>query len=223
MFKIIYLLVLLILQFSCYANIVNQQLAQAVINKKNITNNKIDIIYDSNQVNSFIDKNAQYFKDLENLEISNDRFKVKLNFFYNDQLSSIVASGKLNILYKTPVAAYTLNKGDLINKNNIKFTYLPNSKLHSALSNEQQLIGKQARTKINKNSIFKKNYVIEPLLVTKNKLVTIIYQTKNLQLKAMGIAYENGQYGDIIRVINEKSGKKIYATIIGKNLVRINV
>ncbi|MCX7760811.1 MAG: flagella basal body P-ring formation protein FlgA [Hydrogenothermaceae bacterium] len=58
-------------------------------------------------------------------------------------------------------------------------------------------------------------------VIEKNKKVDIVYITKNLRIKMMGVAVQSGKVGDIIEVKNISTGKVLRGRVISENEVLV--
>ena len=60
------------------------------------------------------------------------------------------------------------------------------------------------------------------ILIKKGKVVTSVYKSKGLQITARAEALEDGAKGQSIEVMNTKSSKKFYATVVDADTVEID-
>ncbi|MEJ5173675.1 MAG: flagellar basal body P-ring formation chaperone FlgA [Hydrogenothermaceae bacterium] len=58
-------------------------------------------------------------------------------------------------------------------------------------------------------------------VVEKNRKVDIVYISKNLRIKIMGVAVQSGKVGDIIEVKNMSTGKILRGRVISENEVLV--
>ncbi|RMD47234.1 MAG: flagella basal body P-ring formation protein FlgA, partial [Aquificota bacterium] len=83
--------------------------------------------------------------------------------------------------------------------------------------NIKDVLGKKVRFSIRKGEPITYSKLQKEFLVLRNTNVEVIYKKKNFLIKLIGIALENGEFGDLIKVRNTSSGKIILCKVIGRN------
>lgn len=134
---------------------------------------------------------------------------------------SIYIPTRIKIMSPIVVALSAIDKGSILTDDNIGVKYVDEKHIRGEkLSEVTSLIGaKSKRTLSLGSAITRKNIC----LVCKDDSVTIEAISPSLTIKATGIAQSNGHVGDKIRVKNERSGKLVFAYIVGLNKVQINL
>lgn len=113
------------------------------------------------------------------------------------------------------LAAKTLSRGAQLVPSDLEF------------SDKQQgvdldsFVGKELRRSVYRGSVIKTSDVREPLLVTRNSQVRMIYKIGAMEITAGGKALDEGSKGSLIRVMNINSRKKVEARVTGQGIVQV--
>jgi flagella basal body P-ring formation protein FlgA len=92
---------------------------------------------------------------------------------------------------------------------------------NGVITDESELAGRVAHHPLRAGQPLRAIDVERPIVVTKNKLVTIVYDTKIIRLTVRGKALENGGEHDVIRVANANSKSTVLAEVIDANTVQV--
>ena len=84
-----------------------------------------------------------------------------------------------------------------------------------------ETVGKISATTILQGSVINTSLLQKQYLVPTGSIVTIVAQRGALKVQTKGVALENGERGQLIRVINSASKKELKGEVIGDKLVRI--
>ncbi len=132
---------------------------------------------------SFIIRNKQNLK----VEKNNSKKKVNVLAFKNSKKSGTIIDEEDIIIIKKRVN----NKKDLV-------------------ENKIDLVGKRLKKSINSNRPIYHSNLEKDWLIKKNSTIMIENKIGNITVKDRGIALENADFMDVLRVKNVKSGKIIY-------------
>ncbi len=126
---------------------------------------------------------------------------------------------KIERTFAVVVTTSTIEKGDVLTKQNIDIAYIANNKIRGEkLTNINAVLGSKAEKRIGKErTITRKNVC----LVCKGDTITIIAKTENFMIKTKGTALSSGNLNQQIRVKNSRSGRIIKPTISAVNQVTI--
>lgn len=89
------------------------------------------------------------------------------------------------------------------------------------IASPDDVIGKRVLRAMNPKEIFRTDIVDQPPIVKRSDRVTILAESSNLRITAVGQARESGAQGDRIKVVNLNSNKEIYARIVDPKTVRV--
>ncbi len=107
-----------------------------------------------------------------------------------------------------------IKRGEKITEEDIKTVEMFNVR-DSYIRDVKQVVGKIAKVNIKEGSILKKNQVIPDYAVKKKDKVKVIYDKGFIRVELLGVALENGEVGETIRVKNLSSGKEIKCKVTG--------
>lgn len=132
-----------------------------------------------------------------------------------------VVHGKLEALADVVTAEITLQKGDLITKDNISLKQQNLDGLHKPFQSIEQLIGMQVARTINAGRAIEQKFIVSPPIIKDGDLVKIIARKGELQITTEGVAKAEGRLGETIRVKNTNSNNLIYTRVDGPGIVSV--
>ena len=125
----------------------------------------------------------------------------------------------VTIYRASTIAAVNIPKGAVISQDMIEDTYVNEStNTAAAITDRSMVVGSKARKDIKAGEQIR---ISDFCLISKGDVVAIEANSKNLSIKAQGIALEEGKLNDQIQVRNSKSGKIIYGVVRGPGLVEV--
>ncbi len=140
-----------------------------------------------------------------------------------DGTSQVQVKGQYQILVDVPVAARQLSRGAIIQEEDIAWAGMPEKQMRdSMVLGEKAIIGMVAKHAIAEGGAFSMHDIVRARIIEKGGLVSMIYHSPYMELKATGYALEDGAEGEIIRVKNEKSGKVVQAKVLRNGEVAVN-
>jgi len=126
---------------------------------------------------------------------------------------------KVQVLIPVVIARKSLNKGEVINTNNVKSIYLPESQVRGRVF---------ANTKVLQGVRLKKNIASEKSIrhkdicyVCEDDKVTITANQNGLLIKASGIALTDGNIGSSVKVKNSRTERIVTGKVHGLNEVYV--
>lgn len=140
----------------------------------------------------------------------------------NEPRFELPVEGRVQALVNVPVLTRTLQRGDLISATDLDWRAMPPDVLSKvSLTDEQQLIGAEARRRLSPGRMLTSRDVGAPLLVLRGKPVRVIYAEGGLKLTAVGTSRDDGAFGELIRVINPDSRLEIQGIASGHQEVTV--
>lgn len=113
-----------------------------------------------------------------------------------------------------PVLAHSISRGEDIKATDIKWTSIRADRLGaSAITDEDALVGKEAKRNLQAGVLIREYDVAMPLAVKKGEMITIAYEVPGLKLTARGKVLENASVGDTVRAVNLHSNRTIQVTV----------
>ncbi|MCS7150568.1 MAG: flagellar basal body P-ring formation chaperone FlgA [Caldimicrobium sp.] len=86
----------------------------------------------------------------------------------------------------------------------------------------EEVFGKELRMSLKAGTVLRNSHLNSPTVIRRNQEVEIIAKSKNLLVKAKGIALQNGKIEDLIRVKNLSSQKVIQAKVVADGIVEVS-
>ncbi len=207
--KPILIICLLLIPFCAHANFI-EELESRIADEQKL--NKV-------VVSIFIGKSKSATEDLEINSIEYDGKVFRAHCLGKNGAARIVG-GK----YEEAIEVAALNKdlrvGQIISEEDIGSIKVAKSKnLKNAVTNSEELIGKEARHNILADKIVSRNNLRTITIVSKGDEVKIIYRKNNLQIEARGQVLESGGQDEFIRVKNLDSNKTLQARVVDSQTV----
>ena len=122
------------------------------------------------------------------------------------------------------VATQPLTRGMMIEASHLVSQKREISRFTSGVYTEQdQIIGMIAKRNIRQDAVMTPRMVEPRKLVSRGQHVTIIAEAGGMQIRTKGEALMDGHQGQVIRVENSRSGKKISGEVIAPSTVRVKM
>ena len=137
-------------------------------------------------------------------------------------VGNCVVRGKLEALADVVTAEVTLQKGDLITKDNITLQQQNLDGLHKPFQSIDQLIGMQVARTITAGKAIEQKCIVSPPIIKEGDMVKIIARKGDLQITTNGVAKAEGRLGETIRVKNTSSSTLIYSRVDGPGIVSVD-
>ena len=113
-------------------------------------------------------------------------------------------------------------KGSIINEKDLIIVKTKNSRRNLFISNKSDVVGKKLKKSVNSNQLLKRSNLEKDWLIKKNSQVTIINNKSFITIKEDGLAMNDANYMDMIKVKNIKSGKVIVGYAKNEKKVILN-
>jgi flagella basal body P-ring formation protein FlgA len=131
-------------------------------------------------------------------------------------------SGRFHRMVEMPVPARRLGRDHVIEPQDIVTMRVRDESLGTNLIvDPEKLIGQSVRRSLAAGKPVRQGDVQPPLLVRKNRVVTVMLNTREMTLTVSARAMEDGALGDIVRVQNTQSTTVIDAEVIGEGRLRV--
>lgn len=137
--------------------------------------------------------------------------------------TEVKLSGWVDVFDSVVCASHNLNKGNIINAEDIYLERKNISRLNSeAFKDMDQAIGLMVKHDIKENECLKEWMLKKTPLVDKGDMVTILAEHGSIRVTAPGRILEKGYKGDYVSVQNVMSKKSVYAKIINDSTVVVD-
>ncbi len=146
-----------------------------------------------------------------------------VNIYQNgDRISSMRVRAEIRDYRSVPVTIRRISAGEKLTEDDIEIQKKNIRNFQGdIISTVEGMVGYETTRTISEGSAIRSRDLEKPLMVERNRSVTIRYQLNGLVITAAGTAESNGHMGDKIVVRNNSSGEQVYAEVIGKRRVRI--
>ena len=163
-------------------------------------------------------------------DISGNSKLIKVNCIGNNPWQFIVRNKVYKLKSKTKNKQlsnfYALKnfkeKGSIIKEKDLIIVTRKNSQRNVFISDKSDIVGKKLKKSVNSNQLLKHSNLQKDWLIKKNSLVTIINNKTFVTIKEDGLAMNDANYMDMIKVKNVKSGKVIVGYAKNEKKVILN-
>ena len=128
---------------------------------------------------------------------------------------------ELEALAEILIAAENLQRRDLLTPEKVEFRLQDISDLKQPLFDDEEIYGKRLKRSVRVGQPLLRRQIDFPPMVKRRDKVTIQAQRGGLFLTAAGEAKEDGQEGDMIRVLNLGSRKVVLGRVTAPGLVEV--
>ena len=141
----------------------------------------------------------------------------------NVEENRVRLSGWVDIFGSIVCARENIKKGDTVTTGNVCLIRRNISHLSAnILSDIDKAIGLTAKHNIKAETCLKAWMLVKPPAVNKGDIVTILAESGALKVTVPGMAMGGGHLGEVIRVENVMSKKKVYAKVINDSTVVVD-
>jgi flagellar basal body P-ring formation protein FlgA len=131
-------------------------------------------------------------------------------------------TGRLIYRVAVPVLTHSMAPGATIAAGDVEMLKLHQDRVPPAsASDAAQLIGKTPRRALAPEQPVQLADLLQPLLVHRDDLVTVVLEIGNLRLTSQAKALEDGAAGAVVRVKNTASSRVIDATVLAPGVVGV--
>ena len=163
-------------------------------------------------------------------DISGNSKLIKINCIGNNPWQFIVRNKVNKLKSKTKNKQlsnfYALKnfkeKGSIIKEKDLIIVTRKNNQRNVFISDKSDIVGKKLKKSVNSNQLLKHSNLQKDWLIKKNSLVTIINNKTFVTIKEDGLAMNDANYMDMIKVKNVKSGKVIVGYAKNEKKVILN-
>ena len=127
----------------------------------------------------------------------------------------------LNLSWKCGIliARRDIHPGERLNETNTEFTYKYLKRCPNVPEGSPN--NYVAVRLIKENTPIKRSFLRKEFLVKRGDRVKAFYEDKNIRIEFESVAYDNGYYGDSVRIKSPFSGKLLRGIVVGEGVVKI--
>lgn len=140
----------------------------------------------------------------------------------NGSHTTAIIRGRTEAISYVPALNKIIAPGQEITGRDIIWVAVPSLHIgRNIIRSKDQVVGLTPRRRLEDKTPLRLSDLKRPIIVTRGKMVSILFRSGKISLTALGKARENGGRGDLIQVINSKSRKIIDAMVIGPGQVQV--
>ncbi len=134
---------------------------------------------------------------------------------------NISVSTTLEALAEVATTTGDLRRGIILSEEHIALAERDLNRLRAPCFDSNELLGKRLKRSLRKGEVFERSAVAFPPMIKRGEVVTITAQKGILTVTAKGMAQQNGNTGDTIRVRNISSKKDLVCKVTGPVAVTV--
>jgi len=132
-------------------------------------------------------------------------------------------AGRVEIEVEMPVPVRRIRPGEIIEAADLTLVRMPLERAGAGfVQSAESLVGLSPRRQMPAGRLVLVGSVGMPIVVQRNRQVTLIYEDGALLLAARGRALQEGGVGDLVRVMNVASSTVVTGTVTGAETVSVN-
>jgi flagella basal body P-ring formation protein FlgA len=160
---------------------------------------------------------------LSNLRYMPGSGQFTASFSIAGQPNPVEVSGRIDLVIEVPHLARALPAGTILAEADIVMRAVPLQSAESGgYTSLDSLVGKALQRQSREGLMLKATDVDDPLVVSRNDMVTIYYRAGPMTLTVKGQALNNAADGDTVQVLNLMSNRVIATTAIAAGAVEVS-
>ena len=164
--------------------------------------------------------------EIDNIKFDKNQKTWQANLLLKEgekNLAPIVIAGRYEEIIEIPVLKHQIKSGEVISEEDVEMSkQTANHLQRNTITDIKDLVGKSPKRVISQNRPIRQDEIARPALVNKSARVTLIYKSRNLEIRTLGEAMDSGAKGDVIRVRNITSKAIISATVESGEVVKVS-
>ncbi|MFY8114715.1 MAG: flagellar basal body P-ring formation chaperone FlgA [Rhabdaerophilum sp.] len=153
----------------------------------------------------------------------NGRFEARVALAGDSSAESWMLSGSVLETREIAVPAQDLERGDAIEARKLVLVRRPVNQIGSdVLTADADLTGMIPRRVLKAGEPIRNSDLAKPILVEKNQVITVLYNSGGLMLSMRGRAQNSGSMGETIRVQNPQSKRIVEGVVTGQAQITIS-
>jgi flagella basal body P-ring formation protein FlgA len=137
-------------------------------------------------------------------------------------VAQLPLSGQVTAMAEVPVLRDMVTRGQLVAQELIDYALVPANRLGGGIVVDvADLVGQAARRTLHPGRPIRSADLMPPIVVPKNKVVSMVYEVGALRLTARGRTLTDGGAGAVIKVLNIDSNRTVDALVIDDGTVAV--
>ncbi len=136
--------------------------------------------------------------------------------------------GRLNVVANAElwanvvVTTRDIARGAYFSKEDVALAEVRLGPAHAGVATDiAEVVGKTAERSLTEGTPLRTTYMANPMLVNSGDMVTVLAENGRIRITSQGLAKEDGDRGQWIRVMNMQSKKLFTARVVGPGTVRV--
>jgi flagella basal body P-ring formation protein FlgA len=156
------------------------------------------------------------------LDKTSGRFSVVALLPGGAPAAQLPLSGQATAMAEVPVLRDMVTRGQLVNQELVDYVLVPANRLAGGfVLDVADLVGQAARRTLHPGRPIRSADLMPPIVLPKNKLVSMVYEVGALRLTARGRTLTDGGAGAVIKVLNIDSNRTVDALVVDDNTVAV--
>lgn len=156
------------------------------------------------------------------LDKTSGRFSVIALLPSGAPAAQLPLSGQVTAMAEVPILRDMVTRGQLVNQELVDYALVPANRLSGGIVVDvADLVGQAARRTLHPGRPIRAADLMPPIVVAKNKLVSMVYEVGALRLTARGRTLADGGAGAVVKVLNIDSNRTVDALVIDNNTVSV--
>lgn len=154
-------------------------------------------------------------------EVPRGSFNLNVQLIYKGMKEeSTWIKGRTKWLKLVPVARQTLNMGQRVLETDVSFEVKDVTFQSESSPDKGELIGRRLRMGVASGSVIRLSSLERPKALRRGDMVKVMLSGEDWEVTMTGLAEQDGELGDLIRVKNPKTQQILMATVVGRREVR---
>ena len=128
---------------------------------------------------------------------------------------------KTNDIFKIIKLKKSLEKNDIIKLNDLETVIVEKKHQTSFFANKKELVGRKLKKNMKLGQILHPRHLFESFDINNGDIISIVSNVGNASVSVSGEAKDSGNFGDLIKVKNLKSGKIVKGYVKKNKIIKI--
>jgi flagella basal body P-ring formation protein FlgA len=205
-------------------DVFDEIIKEALLNKTGSVERLLNINIDSYPESVLAPANVKTPVSLKHLNYSDATNRFTAHLSVSNNSTDIVITGRAVQMAEALTVTSHKSAGDIIRNRDLKIMQVPENRLpyNGYITDRSQLIGKAVSRHLRAGSFIQTSDIQDPILINRNDIVTVVFQSGQLSLTVLGRALDEGAKGETIRILNLQSKRTIAASVLKAGTVSVS-
>jgi flagella basal body P-ring formation protein FlgA len=186
---------------------------------------KVEIAFDNKalEVDLPADKSPDFKLNNFDYDAQDRRFHADLVANAGNAPIVIPISGRVTVKRDVAIFAHKLEAGTIVNAGDLDWMTLTDDRITpDMITDASEAVGREVRRETPEGEPIHARDLSAPRLVKRGSLVTLKVETPLLLVTAQGRALQDGQAGEVVRVVNTQSNRVVEGTVASAGVVAVH-